>query len=505
MHSLKFLLRPTRRIGPGALAALFAFASSTAAAEPFIAPGNSELRVDLQMLSDAGIIAGPMTTWPLNWQSIIAGIDDAEPAGLDSAGQQAYARIRDEMRIAEQTHRLMPHVRIGGLTEPVALRSFSAMPRDEGELEGGLSYTGDRLSFRLNATRALNADDDWRFDGTYFGLAVRNWAVIAGYPERWWGPGMQGSLILGTNARPVPQIGIERISAKPFPWPGFKWLGPWSFTSFIGELDDPRVVDDTKLFGMRMTIRPLPQLELAFSRTAQLCGDDRPCGMEQFWNMLFGKDNSGSNVNADDEPGNQLAGFDGRWAFARRRFAFYWQWIGEDTRQAGPQIGSWLRMIGTEISGDIGRNGWRHRTYIEGADTTCQEGGGGFGGNKYNCAYLHHTYQTGYRYEGLPLGYPTDSDSESLAVISVLTTPTGTAWEVGAHSVRVNQGPVNTSLPHSLSTGPASRYGFDVAHVRDLPVGRIRMRVSVAEQRNQLTGQIERDSGFAFEWLVGYW
>ena len=504
MHSLKSLPRLARLVRPVAAAALLATASPFAVADPFIAPGDSDLRADLQLLSDAGVIAGPLTTWPLNWQSIIADLDEAEIPGLDAAGQMAYARIRGEMRIAEQTHRLMPHVRLGGLSEPVALRSFSAMPRDEGELEGGLSYTGDRLSFNLDVTRAFNAEDDWRFDGTYIGLAVRNWAVIAGYPERWWGPGMQGSLILSSNARPVPQIGIERISAKPFPWPGLRLLGPWSITSFIGELDDPRVIDDAKLFGMRMAIRPLPQLELAFSRTAQLCGDDRPCGMEQFWNMLLGKDNSGRNVNAADEPGNQLAGFDGRWAFSRRRYAIYWQWIGEDTRQAGPQIGSWLRLVGAEVSGALGRSGWRHRTYLEAADTTCQEGGGGFGGNKYNCAYVHGTYQTGYRYEDLPLGYPTDGDSESLAVISVLTTPAGAVWEVGAHSVRVNQGPV-AGQPHSLSTDPASRYGFDVAHVRELPIGRIRVRVSVAEQRNQLTGQVERDSGLAVEWMAGYW
>jgi hypothetical protein len=297
---------------------------------------------------------------------------------------------------------------------------------------------------------------------------------------------------------------MERISSRPFETRWLRWLGPWTVSSFIGELDDERVIEDANLFGFRMTARPLPQLEVAFSRTAQLCGEGRPCGLEEFGDMLLGKDNAGVNVDAEDEPGNQLAGFDGRWAFRDKSYALYWQWIGEDSRQGGPQIGSWLRLFGAELGGEIGSRGWRHRSYFEIADTTCQEGGGGFGGDKYNCAYQHGTYQTGYRYEGLSLGYPTDTDSESLAVISVLSSPGGATWELGAHSVRVNQGPVS-GQPHSLSMNPASLYGGYAAYVRDLAVGRVRIRLGVDELRDQITGTTDSEPSLAFEWLVGYW
>ena len=482
---------------------LGALAGRPALAEPFIAPGWIGLRVDVQTLADAGVIAAPVTTWPISWQALTGSVDAAEVADLTPAARMALERIRGEMRIAEATHRLQPHVRLGGISEPVALRGFGYAPRDEGELEGGISFTGDRLSFNIDATYAVDADD-WRFDGSYFGLAIKNWAVIAGYPERWWGPGIQGSLILGTNARPVPQIGMERISAHGFETRWLRWLGPWTVSSFVGQLDDERAIKDANLFGFRMTARPLPQLEVAFSRTAQLCGEGRPCGLEEFGDMLVGRDNVGVNVDAEDEPGNQLAGFDGRWAFTGRSYALYWQWIGEDSRQGGPQIGSWLRLFGAELNGAIGSRGWRHRSYFEIADTICQEGGGGFGGDKFNCAYQHGTYQTGYRYEALALGYPTDTDSESLAVISVLSSPGGATWELGAHSVRVNQGPLS-SQPHGLSTNPASLYGGYAAYVRDLPVGRVRIRLGVDELRDQITGLTDREPSLAFEWLVGYW
>jgi hypothetical protein len=435
---------------------------------------------------------------------VIAGVDEADISNLAPATRAALDRINGEIRVVEQTHRFLPHVRVGGASKPAVFRSFTATPREDGELEAGISFTGDRLSLNVELTRAINSPDNWRLDGSYVGFATRKWAFVAGYPERWWGPGIQGSLILSTNARPLAQIGVERIAADGFTLPWLKWVGPWTVSTFIGQFDDTRVIKRALLFGLRATAKPLPQLEVAFSRTAQLCGRDRPCGYSEFSNMLLGKDNRGVNISASAEPGNQLAGIDGRWSFADRPYAVYWQWIGEDSRQGGPQIGSWLRMLGGELTGSVTASGWRHLTYVEMDNTICQEGGGGFGGNKYTCAYLHGTYQTGYRYEGRPLGYTIDADSQSIAVVSVLTGPGNTSWEFAAHSARLNQGPTPTAL-HSLSTTPASRYGVAVTHLRDLPVGRLRVMLSVAEQSNQLTGLSARDTNIALEWFVGYW
>lgn len=485
-----------------------AFCWSTVGAEPFAGPGDVSLRLDLQALADEGVVTGPVTAWPLSWQSVINNIDDADLSSLSTASRNALARVQSEIRLAEQVHRVLPHVRIGMTTEPALLRSFSATPRDDGEIEAGISYTGDRLTFNLNLTRAIDGSDDWRLDGSYIGLATRRWAFTAGLPERWWGPGMQGSLILSTNARPLPQLGVERIAAERFDHPWLQWIGPWTVSAFLGEFDDERTISNAKLFGVRLGAKPLDQLEIGFSRTAQLCGGSRPCGASEFTNMLLGRDNRGVNVGDDAEPGNQLAGLDGRWHFTGRPFSVYWQWIGEDTRQGGPQIGSWMRLFGAELKGSLPSRGplagWQHTTFFEIADTTCQEGGGGFGGNKFNCGFEHGIYRTGFRYEGQPLGYPTDSDSESLAIISVLRAPDESTWELGARSVRVNQGPVS-GQPHALSMTPASRYGVDVTHVRDLPLGRVRVRLGVAEQKDSLTGISERDTSLAVEWMVGYW
>jgi hypothetical protein len=115
---------------------------------------------------------------------------------------------------------------------------------------------------RLNAVRAWRPTDgdSVRLDGSYVGMTIGNWMLSAGYPERWWGPGWDGSLILSTNARPPPQLAINRNFSTPFRQRWLEWLGPWSLTSFMGELDEEgRVVDEPLLFGVRISAKPLPQ------------------------------------------------------------------------------------------------------------------------------------------------------------------------------------------------------------------------------------------------------
>ncbi|MEJ2139528.1 MAG: hypothetical protein P8Y61_08775, partial [Gammaproteobacteria bacterium] len=41
------------------------------AAGPWVEVGNSGLRSDIQILADAGVIKGAVTTWPLAWGDIV--------------------------------------------------------------------------------------------------------------------------------------------------------------------------------------------------------------------------------------------------------------------------------------------------------------------------------------------------------------------------------------------------------------------------------------------------
>ena len=63
-----------------------------------------------------------------------------------------------------------------------------------------------------------------------------------------------------------------------------------------------------------MTVKPFDAVEIGLTRTAQWCGDDRNCDWDTFVNLVTGDDNAGENVDPDEEPGNQMAGWDLRWA-----------------------------------------------------------------------------------------------------------------------------------------------------------------------------------------------
>jgi hypothetical protein len=481
------------RLSLGVLAVL----SSALGAEPWLAPGSVALRHDLLELADAGLLAVPLTTWPVPWAGIAAALDTVDRAALTPDGLAALLRVEEHARRETRSGDLLAHARLGGIEDPRLIRPFEALPRAEAEATGGLRWTGDRLAFRLNATRVRNPSDgeETRFDGSYIGAVVGNWTLSAGFQERWWGPGWEGSLILSSNARPTPQIALERLFAEPFQTRWLRWIGPWSFSTFMGELDDERTIDGARLFGMRFTMKPAADLELGFSRTAQWCGEGRPCDLEAFGDLLLGRDNRGVNVDAEEEPGNQLAGMDVRWSspWGTRPYALYFQWIGEDTRQGGPQIGSWLRQAGVEVWGGWGN--WRQRTHIELADTVCREGGLGFGQAKYHCAYEHGVYQTGYRYEGRVIGHGAEGDANMQSLGSTwIHTGTGAHWNALLSRAELNE---QSSATNTLT--PVARTLTEIHVSREQSFGFATIRGGIGYQR--LSGGAEASDGGYVLWL----
>src|SRR5690606_17275633 len=119
-----------------------------------------------------------------------------------------------------------------------ALRGFGDDWRESGELGASLDMVGNVFAIHLEGTLADSPSDDKtaRPDGTYFAAILGNWAFSAGWQDRWCGPGWQSSLILSSNARPVPALSLQRNNTDAFETPWLSWLGPWQFTSFIGEL-----------------------------------------------------------------------------------------------------------------------------------------------------------------------------------------------------------------------------------------------------------------------------
>jgi len=468
-----------------------------AGAEPWLAPGDVALRSDLNTLADARALRTPLTTWPLPWADIAAELGAIDAGKLDGWALEAYQRVRARAE-AEAGRRGAAGYGYASVAEdPRLIRSFDDTPREDAQLGAGFRYSGERFTVRLNATRVWDpADGDTvRPDGSYIGADLGNWTLSVGYPDRWWGPGWDGSLILSTNARPIPQVSISRARSTPFEPRWLHWIGPWSLTSFIGQLDDEREIDDALLFGMRFAFKPLPGLEVGVSRTAQFCGDERPCDLDAFGDVLLGRDNRGVNVDEEEEPGNQLGGFDLRWApFDSGLAAFYLQWIGEDSRHGGPQIGSWLRQLGVELAGMAFGRGWQHRTHFEVAETICREGGFGLSDAKPRCAYEHSIYRTGYRYEGRSIGHGIDGDGRAYTIGSTLTSSEERVWRLSLRHMEINRTDSWFNPGHTISPTPQDLSEITVMHRRPLAFGELRAAVGYSKRDDRLNDELDERS-----------
>jgi hypothetical protein len=263
-------------------------------------------------------------------------------------------------------------------------------------------------------------------------------------------------------------------------------------------LDDERQTKDPLLWGFRFGFRPLKGLEINVTRTAMWCGEGRPCDFSTFLDVLKGNDNQGQNTTPEEEPGNQMAGYDIRWSLPKEiPVALYMQWTAEDGRPQGVPLGSFLRMVGAEHWGTIG--GIAHRTHIEMAETTCREGGFGGSNKKPNCAYTHPLYLTGYRYNKRVMGHSIDADGRSYSLGSTLVQSAGHNWNFSLRYMQINQ-EGNLDPNHSLSPTPQDRADVQISHERLTRFGRFHIGVAYTRIDDDASGIDSSDFAGFVRW-----
>lgn len=477
----------------GLLGILLASHAVPVAAGPLAAPGDVGLRHDLQLLADHGLLGAPLTTWPLPWADIAASLAAPDEASsLPPHIRSALKRV--QARLGRATDgRVHGRVGIGGNSDPELIRSFADTPRSEGEVSASVEGGGERLAYRLEATAAADPEDGRRarLDGSYASLSLGNWAVSAAAVDRWWGPGWDGSAILSSNARPVPSLVLQRERSTPFETPLLRWLGPWQFTTFMGQLESGRTVPDALLFGMRFNFRPAAGLEIGLSRTAQWCGDGRPCDLDTFGDLLIGNDNTDANLAQADEPGNQLGGIDFRWAI-NRAGAVYAQVIGED--EAGGLPSKLFGLAGVETWGAWQASGASWRAFLEFADTTA----GRLGGEAfYDTTYNHGIYRSGYRYRGRSLGHGADNDSRMVTLSLLLSDRHALEWQLTGRFADFNRddGGLNPFSPRHQEYRAVV-----LSHQRPLNAGLVTVDVGVHHTRLVAEDSSDTDPSVALRW-----
>jgi hypothetical protein len=443
--------------------------------------GDVVLRIDLMLLNDAGVIRLPITEWPLPRAAVRHAIDEAKTfQALNTAVTLALERVRARLDHggARGAGRLALAGTVGG-GSPALLRNFATPVREDGELGVRAAYENARFAVSLNATAVASPEDgqELRADGSHATLQWGNWLFSANTLDRFWGPSHESSLILSNNARPMPTVMVERATARPFESRWLDWLGPWRFSFGISRMEGSREDIDRPLFmAWRVAVMPFKDIELGFSRTAQFCGEQLSCDLDTFGNMLAGNDNVGIDATAENEPGNQMAGFDIRWAspLGSWPYAIYSQMIGEDESSYLPA--KYLAQYGLE-AWRPSRDGGMLQMFAEYSTTTCSANTDR--GPYYNCAYNQGQFNVeGYRYRGRVIGYTADRDSDNYALGATYTMPDGSLWGATARTSRLNRDD-SGDVRNTVSSVPASYDALELSWQGRLFGDRVTVNVGV--------------------------
>lgn len=481
---------------PGLFFAAFAWAG------PYVPAGDVGLRSDIQLLADHGEIKGPVSTWPMAWAQILTDLQDSEVSELSPGLSEARSRVIARAQSATRSDKLQFTAYAGAAENPTRIRSFQNTPRGKAELGAGASWMGDWFAADLNV-QGVDSDSDseeFRVDNSFIGGVVGNWSIAASTQQRWWGPGWDGSLILSNNARPFPSLVFDRLVPREFKSKWLSWIGPWDLTAMFGQLEKERHIPNTQFFGMRVAFRPVYSLEIGLSRSAQWCGDGRPCDGDTFLDLLFGRDNRGdAGIDPENEPGNQLAGFDIRWSpkFMGRHLAAYGQLIGED--EAGGFPSRYLGQFGAEWSGYLFER-WSTRAFAEFSGTSCQ-----FHESSeiFNCAYNHTIYRTGYRYRSRSLGHPADNDARIISVGFVAVDADDTQWRALLRFGELNRGG-SPDANNSLTATRQDTRSLDFSYRRVFSLGLIDAGVGYETIDDQATAASFSESRFYVQWQSSY-
>ncbi|MCH8863661.1 MAG: hypothetical protein IID51_14325 [Proteobacteria bacterium] len=418
--------------------------NGVAKATPWAGPGDRQLRRDIEVLSSYGVIDGPITTWPIPWAQISRGIGGAQLEALPAHVQNALLRVRARLPRTRDYRSIGYDVQVQGTNQVRTVRDFGGGAREEVDIR--LSADRHFSSTYIRLSVGFRDDDrsrNFQFDDSYLAHAVGNWVVYGGFVDQWWGPGVESGLILSTNARPMPKVGLMRLDPKPFRSKWLSWIGPWQINVFAARQETDRN-DFTHpiVAGLRLSARPVRGLDIGFSRILQLCGRGRPCGLSIWKDALIGVGNA-DNTGTFNEPGNQLAAVDFRYSkyIGKYDFAVYGEMLGED--EDNFLIDKIAVTFGATVGGGTSDGDFAWTISTEYSDTKANRviGKGVSPGTIYN----HFIYTDGYRFHGRSIGASLDTDSRLLTIGGTVIDAADRTYWLRSRYAEINDtgGPLN--------------------------------------------------------------
>lgn len=490
-------LKPARILGLGIL--LFTGAVSAA---PWMEPDDKRLRHHIQLLADTNLISVPVNTWPLMWLDII---DEVRLARTKSPSPNQSRAINYVLAAFARQSRSSQVEFVGRAGEQYRpIQGYGDLGREKQQTYLGVEFVGEGIAGRLRIHRIDDPTDGDtnRLDGSYLSGLWGNWVFTAGSLDRWWGPGWETGLILSSNARPMPALSIQRHASTAFSSPWLSWIGPWQFASFAGKLDDPRDVNDAYLFGAKFSFKPVDWLEFGIARTAQWGGEGRPQDGSSLWNLILGRDNQGSQgISQSNEPGNQLGGFDWRVSIPGSvPVGIYGEIVGED--ESGYQPSKRVTTLGFDLVFSLPNSDLR--MVAEYSDTATQRLDDG--DPRYNTAYEHSIYTSGYRYHGRSIAASADNDSRVSTLAGLWQIDASQSLNTTIKWLELNSDGNGRAFPdgNSVARGRSNGWYADVDYRINLDSVEISLSYThydgELQIRNLDTGDDTVELGLAFRW-----
>lgn len=401
----------TARTMAAITAALLASVASAAQVASPLGPvlldgSDAGLRADIAWLVDRALLPDlTLGTWPLPASTVERALERlrlASDVPLAAADADALARVRQALA----RHRSPVVLGLGVNTKRRLAVDAEQPVRSRAEPELTLQADTTTWAVRLNGrgnTQPIDTRESSEIsaDGSFVAAEIGSVVTAVAAVDRWWGPSLAASPVLGNAAQPVPMLLLRGASEAAPEWAPMAWVGPWSWELSFGRPHDP-VPSGTSTFGLRMAARPLQGLELGLSRYIYWGGEGRPNSLGSLIDALLGRSNIDDPAIQGPDPSNEIAGFDLRYSVAlpQATLVGWTHWVGED--EAGGLPSKYFGTLGLQVGHVLGDQ--RLQWALEGTDTRLRS----FFGlrDSGGAAYGHGAFASGHYHRGLALGAP---------------------------------------------------------------------------------------------------
>ena len=466
--------------------------NSIASAQQWAAPGDANLRRDVELLKSYNIVRGPLNTWPVSWKQITAGINVDQPYPVHV--MRTIDRVTS--KIPKKGGRASIIARY--TNEPSLVRGFGDTASSDADLSASVGFTEESIEANVTVNyRDTVSNNHINFDNSYIAAHLGNWSLYAGAIDRWWGPGQGNTLLLSSNARPMMSAGFRRNDPKAFKNKWLGWMGPWTWDMFVANMGNNRVVPDALMAGMRFGFEPIHNFEIGFSRTMQLCGQNRPCNFNTWTKAIIAVGNL-DNTGTLNEPGNQLASIDLTYSMniGDKSLKLYAEGTAEDEHIIIPF--QFSRLIGATLVNPLGESGNTLTFNLELSDSGDVRAWF-FGERGPGAMYNHSIYRTGHRFDGRTLGHSFDNDSKLASIKAIFTGREGESYGIGIRTGTLNWD--NTS-GNIVSLHKQKYQNLELSASKLFSLGRIEAKLNIQTQAVTLTQGILPKYTASISWKV---